>query len=1306
VLVTFAALVSAAVALAAPSDLDTSFNGSGKLQIDFGGYDRATHVALAPDGKIVAVGTTANAAGNTPGEYAITRVNADGTPDSSFGSGGTVALASPTNAIGGGVVVLANNQIVVTGQGNATGDFVTKRLNADGSVDTTFGTGGTSTVDFGGTDQANAMALQPDGKLVLVGTTSTGGGDFAIARLNADGTLDTSFNGTGKRTINLGGSPDNAFAVAIQPDGKIVVAGLAGGVGDMVVTRLNANGSNDTSFAPPGDQASIGFGGSNDAANAMALQPDGKIVLVGSTDAAGAAGSAIARLNADGTLDTSFGTGGKLTPNFGGTGEAAVGVVVQHNGKIAVLSNADANHDFVVARYNPDGSADAGFGTNGHVAVDFGGDEFDGDLGLQPDGKLVLAGSTDANGSNYDMAIARLNGDPVQTTTTTGPTTPPPAPAPVASFQPTHSSVFKGGIAFTGAGSQPSGGAKLVSFRWDIRSFLNSLPVVDTDCGPQPVVGTPYNAGNKFKVTLTVFDTAGRSATTSRFVKLNELGVRSSNVHQNGVFDCENPSSGSQASTAGCAKSFGWGFLDVNSRGAADDCFQVTGNGNGFYTGKVKGPVAVNGLYVPIPKGITTDYDSNGNVSADGLSQIPIRIGPFLTQNIPLVYKVTPNKQGVYHLVNVDEAVNAPKILGSLPLRGAFSVDLIRHASQVTVGVGLPSPLSFGAKRTAQADAHLYLDNTDGLKFDGLKLMVPDVWIGPIYVKDLYFDYTKSTDTWGGGASVTLPGSSITLSGSPAVSPDFGFGLKNGRFDHAGFGIGFNPPTQPDLFPPFHTVLLSYIGASLGVNPLRITGRIGISAANIVDETGDLFAVFADAHNQYTLPENPGSELAPLANRTFDRFSLAIAGTAALKVPILGGKVPLLNAYGLYEYPDYFEFGGGFSYKVSLLKLDGNVSGFAYPSSGKFNAQGGVSACLDGVKIGYKFVSVTIHPCLQIGAVISSRGVGFCGTIGVPFPIFGTIPVVVGAGYHWGDSFPKLMIFSCDYKPYAEASPLAHTSAASGYGVNLPPKLPSAMFRVHGQGGTPDVTVTDPHGNPITASADAVTLQGSEPDTTLVALRHPTAGRWTITPTAGSVPIAGVETADGIPPVALKASVSASGTRRVLHYHLNAAEGRTVTFVEQGPDTSRMLGTARGSTGTIRFTPGPGRGGKRSIIAQVQQDGAPAENATVASYSAPRPGAPGRPGGVRAQRRHGQIAVSWRRVRGALRYEVLVKLTDGSQVFRVVRSTHVTVADPIAGRSGTVSVDALSVDATRSKAASVRIAKVVVHHKKPKKHHR
>ena len=177
-------LLLASPALAAPADLDGSFSGDGKQLVDFGAFDRATHVALTPDGRIVVVGST-NV--NDPGDYAVTRLAADGTPDGSFGSGGKVTLGTQSlvTDVGGGVVVLPDERIVVSGQGNGGQDFVTKRLNANGSLDTTFaGAGaGTSTIDFGGDDSDNVMARQPDGKLVLVGSTSTGGGDFAIARL-------------------------------------------------------------------------------------------------------------------------------------------------------------------------------------------------------------------------------------------------------------------------------------------------------------------------------------------------------------------------------------------------------------------------------------------------------------------------------------------------------------------------------------------------------------------------------------------------------------------------------------------------------------------------------------------------------------------------------------------------------------------------------------------------------------------------------------------------------------------------------------------------------------------------------------------------------------------------------------------------------------------------------------------------------------------------------------------------------------------------------------------------------------------
>ena len=275
-----------AASLAAPGDPDTSFGGDGKQTLNFGGLDRASHVAITPDGRIVAIGAT-DATG--AGDYAVARVLSDGTPDASFDGDGkkTIGTQAGVNDLGGGVVVLDDERIVVTGQGNATSDFVTQRLNAGGGLDTTFaGAGaGTSVVDFGGIDGANDMVRQSDGKLVIVGSTSSvGGGDFAIARLNADGTPDTSFSGDGKQTVGFGGD-DVALGVAIAPGGKIVVAGQGGVGNDMVVTRLNANGSLDTTFSPSSPGAAyVDFGGT-DSAGDVAVQPDGKIVLAGSTSA-------------------------------------------------------------------------------------------------------------------------------------------------------------------------------------------------------------------------------------------------------------------------------------------------------------------------------------------------------------------------------------------------------------------------------------------------------------------------------------------------------------------------------------------------------------------------------------------------------------------------------------------------------------------------------------------------------------------------------------------------------------------------------------------------------------------------------------------------------------------------------------------------------------------------------------------------------------------------------------------------------------------------------------------------------------
>lgn len=281
----------------------------------------------------------------------------------------------------------------------------------------------------------------------------------------------------------------------------------------------------------------------------------------------------------------------------------------------------------------------------------------------------------------------------------------------------------------------------------------------------------------------------------------------------------------------------------------------------------------------------------------------------------------------------------------------------------------------------------------------------------------------------------------------------------------------------------------------------------------------------------------------------------------------------------------------------------------------------------------------------QVGGVISSNGIGFCGVVPVPFPILGTIDVPIGAGYHWGDDSPDLMIFSCDYSAYRQVSPLAAQernggggaarAAAAGYAVSLPPGLPAAMFRVTGVGGAPQVTVTDPHGRDVTPGSHAVIVGGTRPGDTLVALRHPASGRWTVAAKPGSVPIGSVQSADALAPLGLKASVTGHGSRRVLRYRVGSITGRSITFLERGPHTSRVLGRARGSSGRITFTPAPALGcrDRRTIVTAVSQSGVgPPMTVHVATYTAPKSGRLRRPAGLHAKRHRGIITVAWWRV--------------------------------------------------------------------------
>jgi uncharacterized delta-60 repeat protein len=465
--------------------LDSTFSGDGLatfLNQQF--ITRVRSVALQADGKIVVAGW---AEMSPVTNFMLARVTAAGTLDASFGSGGFVTTRFDADSQAFAVLIQPDGKIVAAGRGRFSGfigsdyDFAVARYNSNGSLDTTFDGDGKAHIDFGDigpteNEECNDIALQADGKLVLVGgqTDVAADAEFKVARLSSDGTLDNTFNSTGKRFIDLGDLDPHAHAVAIQPDGKIVVAGNdkeapeIGSHSSVLVVRILPNGFLDDSFDGDGQRV---IGSLTGSINDVVLQPDGKIMLLGShASPDNDAKFAFYRLNPDGALDTTFygegrafvdvggsdvgyalalqadgriiaggatgsnpalvrlwpdgtpDTGGRQTlgfadPNFGlGSDEVAYGMAIQPDGKIVlageVINPNDTESDVGLARFLPNGQLDTSFGDQGRVWFGFGQYNVARAVALQPDGKIVVAGFSKPFGSAAsNFLVARFNPD-------------------------------------------------------------------------------------------------------------------------------------------------------------------------------------------------------------------------------------------------------------------------------------------------------------------------------------------------------------------------------------------------------------------------------------------------------------------------------------------------------------------------------------------------------------------------------------------------------------------------------------------------------------------------------------------------------------------------------------------------------------------------------------------------------------------------------------------------------------------------------------------------------------------------------
>lgn len=352
---------------AAGGDIDPTFGSGGKVITDFFGLeDEGAALVIQPDGKIVAGGTAFTVTFPPETMFALARYNPDGSPDPTFGSGGRVTTAF---------------------------------------VDPISGNSG----------RVQALALQPDGKIVAAGTAFPSGGfpgtHIALARYNPNGTLDPTFGSGGKVTthFDFGGFQeiDRAFAVAIQPDGKIVTAGerviaVEIDFSDIELVRYNPDGSLDTTFGDGGQVIThINFSGNLAVARGLVIQPDGRLVAAGyfaNTLAKEAPFSdfALVRYNPDGSLDPTFGDGGHVLTDFSGNNDLATSVILQPDGKIVAsgaASDSSSAPAFGIARYHTNGSLDPGFGAGGKTLSSLGGlNVASAASALQADGKLILAG--------------------------------------------------------------------------------------------------------------------------------------------------------------------------------------------------------------------------------------------------------------------------------------------------------------------------------------------------------------------------------------------------------------------------------------------------------------------------------------------------------------------------------------------------------------------------------------------------------------------------------------------------------------------------------------------------------------------------------------------------------------------------------------------------------------------------------------------------------------------------------------------------------------------------------------------------
>lgn len=692
------------------------------------------------------------------------------------------------------------------------------------------------------------------------------------------------------------------------------------------------------------------------------------------------------------------------------------------------------------------------------------------------------------------------------------------------------------------------------------------------------------------------------------------------------------------------------------------------------------GAVTVNGVELT-PRGdarIVVYSQINQIVSSDA----DMSVGDILLehqQNFSLDTTATPN--GQIPLGDFARRPGGVGDLGAFDLKGDVHVVLDPAAAgapagaEITTQLQLPDFLTIGGGH-GNVQVRLRVTADGQLVLEDLHIGPLDAEIGPLGVSGLQLDYTRATREWKGQGKLCVVIACLDAVERPGEAPPGGVVIRDGHLVRAFVNLDLPTPGIA-LFPG---VFLTRIGAGIGLDPTRFLGGARVSALAVFQIDGTLVLALPSeaAPFRLTREESGGGFPDQFYGRAYPRFTMALGGEGFLKVPLIDGRIRLAGAYLLYEVPGYIAFGGdvGFDF-FHIISLSGHANGEINVATGRFNLGGDIHACIADVICG--------------GAIarISSVGVGGCVTAS----IFGE-SISVGGGVQYSPFAIKLWPFDgCKWSRFdepnvfASRAHVAHAQASQAGGpllVDIKHGDASRAIRFDGTGGAPRVRVTAPNGavldSPdtpgIRVSKGIRILRSEQLGSTVVGLVDPIAGAYTINPLPDSPAIAKVTEAQDPPDARVTASVRGHGARRTLVYDVLPRPDQRVTFVETGPDGNRPIATVTGGRGTLPFSPAPG-GGRRHIVAQFQLDGNDAETKTVASFSPPSRHL-GRPAHLRVHRHGRALRVSWTRVEGATRYEVITTLASGPQRRLSTRRVTTTIAAVTRGSGGRVTVRAVA----------------------------